>query len=77
MVRAVQVNATLAATLAAVRAAGLDGVGWDLKAITLLIQPTIALFIADFRAAWPVGFQAFYIGNLLHRNKWEAPAACA
>jgi hypothetical protein len=49
VVRAVHVNATFAA----VRSTGLNGVGWDLKAISLPIQPKIVLFIADFRVAWP------------------------
>eukprot|EP01051_Picozoa_sp_SAG22_P002153 SAG22_NODE_94_length_20824_cov_230.693718_14_plen_318_part_00 len=69
--RAKQINATLAAVHAA---GGLDGVGWDLEAISLADQPTVALFVKEFKAACPGCFQAFYIGNLQHRNGWEAPA---
>ena len=68
--RAAQVNATVHAA----RSAGYDGIGWDLEAISLPDQATLALFIPEVRRAWPEGFQSFYVGNLQHRAEWEAPA---
>lgn len=64
-------------SIGAMRSMKLDGVGWDLEAANVddpHYQHMVALFMAEYRAAWPESFHAFYIGNLQHRNAWEAPA---
>jgi hypothetical protein len=64
-------------SIAAMRSMNLDGVGWDLEVANVddpHYQQMVALFMAEYRAAWPESFHAFYIGNLQHRNAWEAPA---
>jgi hypothetical protein len=55
----------------------LDGVGWDLEVTNVddpHYQQMVALFMAEYRAAWPESFHAIYIGNLRNCNAWEAPA---
>jgi hypothetical protein len=70
-VRASQVNSTMNAA----RSLGVDGIGWDLESVDVgepAVASAIALYLAEFKAAWPESFHTFYIGNLQHRNRWEA-----
>jgi hypothetical protein len=64
-------------SIATIRSMNLDGVGWDLEVTNVddpHYQQMVALFMAEYRAAWPESFHAIYIGNLQNCNAWEAPA---